>query len=117
MKLLPRSAYDADAMAATLRACNRGACAASEVAFRTGKMRRNDLQDEVYYRLKNEFDLGAQAAVRTVKKVVDAYNTLRGNIRNGHLMGKALRKAQSKPIGFRDDAAQPFDDRMLTWNL
>lgn len=52
VKLLPVSAYDADAMAATLRACNRGARAASEVAFRTGKVRRNELQSEVYYRLK-----------------------------------------------------------------
>ncbi|MEZ0029004.1 putative transposase [Kitasatospora sp. MAP12-15] len=117
VKLLPRSAYDADAMAATLRACNRGARLASEIAFRTGKVRRNDLQDEVYYRLKAEFDLGAQAAVRTVKKVCDAYATLAGNIRSGRLAGKARRKAESKPIGFREDAAQPFDDRMLTWNL
>ncbi|MDH6108591.1 putative transposase [Kitasatospora sp. MAP12-15] len=117
VKLLPRSAYDADAMAATLRACNRGARLASEIAFRTGKVRRNDLHDEVYYRLKAEFDLGAQAAVRTVKKVCDAYATLAGNIRSGQLTGKSRRKAESKPIGFREDAAQPFDDRMLTWNL
>ncbi|WP_324604080.1 MULTISPECIES: RNA-guided endonuclease TnpB family protein [Streptomyces] len=26
-------------------------------------------------------------------------------------------EAESKPISFREDAAQPFDDRMLTWNL
>ncbi|MFD4904152.1 RNA-guided endonuclease InsQ/TnpB family protein [Kitasatospora purpeofusca] len=117
VKLLPVSAYDADAMAATLRACNRGARTASEIAFRTGKVRRNELQDEVYYRLKEEFDLGAQAAVRTVKKVCDAYATVAGLEKSGHLAGLALDKAKSRPIGFRDDAAQPFDDRMLTWNL
>ncbi|MEK2490143.1 transposase [Kitasatospora purpeofusca] len=117
VKLLPVSAYDADAMAATLRACNRGARAASEIAFRTGKVRRNELQDEVYYRLKEEFDLGAQAAVRTVKKVCDAYATVAGLEKSGHLAGLALDKAKSRSIGFRDDAAQPFDDRMLTWNL
>ena len=26
-------------------------------------------------------------------------------------------KAESKPIGFRPDAAQPFDDRCLSWQL
>jgi IS605 OrfB family transposase len=75
------------------------------------------LQEETYHRLKVEFDLGAQAAVRTIKKVCDAYATLKGNIRNGQLTGKARRRAESKPIRFRQDAAQPFDDRMLTWNL
>ncbi len=33
VKLLPGSAYEADALVATLRACNRAADVASEVAF------------------------------------------------------------------------------------
>ncbi|WP_369244394.1 RNA-guided endonuclease InsQ/TnpB family protein [Streptomyces sp. R41] len=117
VKLRPRSAYDADTLAATLRACNRGANWVSTVAFDKGLKRRNELQDEVYYDLKATFDLSAQPAVRVVKKVVDAYATMAGNIKAGHLTGKARRKAESKPIVFREDAAQPFDDRCLTWNL
>ncbi|MDH6132409.1 putative transposase [Kitasatospora sp. MAA4] len=117
VKLLTASAHDADALAATLRACNRAASYTAKVAFETGTYGRNDLQKAVYLDLKGAFDLSAQPAVRVVKKVVDAYNTLRGNIRNGHLTGRARRKAQSKPIVFREDAAQPFDDRCLSWNL
>jgi IS605 OrfB family transposase len=79
---------------------------------------RNDLQKVVYGRLRGEFGLGAQAAVRTVKKVVDAYATLRGSVAAGLLgaPGSARRqKAAVKPIAFRRDAAQPFDDRILSW--
>lgn len=72
VKLLPACAHDADALAATLRACNRAANAASEVAFAKDIKRRNVLQDAVYHRIKADFDLGAQAAVRTVKQVCDA---------------------------------------------
>ncbi|MDG4534210.1 transposase [Streptomyces sp. AV19] len=117
VKLLPRSVHDADALAATLRACNRGANWVSRVAFEKGLRRRNELQQEVYYGLKAAFDLSAQPAVRVVKKVVDAYATLAGNIRNGQLTGRARRKAEAKPVVFREDAAQPFDDRCLSWSV
>ncbi|MFF8836648.1 RNA-guided endonuclease InsQ/TnpB family protein [Streptomyces sp. NPDC015130] len=120
VKLLPASAHDADALAATLRACNRAANHASEVAFAKDLKRRNVLQKAVYFALKAEYDLGAQPAVRVVKKVCDAYATLKANIKAGNL-GRADSKrrlrAESKPIRFREDAAQPFDDRSLTWNL
>ncbi|GAB2812787.1 RNA-guided endonuclease TnpB family protein [Streptomyces daliensis] len=118
--MLPASAYDADALAATLRACNRAANAASEVAFAKDLKRRNVLQEAVYHRIKADFDLGAQAAVRTVKKVCDAYATLKGNIRAGNYGpegSKRRGRVESQPVVFREDAAQPFDDRMLTWNL
>ncbi|MFG2431910.1 RNA-guided endonuclease InsQ/TnpB family protein [Streptomyces sp. NPDC048590] len=120
VKLLPVSAYDADALAATLRACNRAANAASEVAFAKDLKRRNMLQDAVYHRLRAEFDLGAQAAVRTITKVCDAYTTLKANIKAGNLGRDGSRRrvrAESRPISFREGAAQPYDDRMLTWNL
>jgi hypothetical protein len=48
---------------------------------------------------------------------VDAYATMAGNVKNGRLTGTARRKAESKPIEFRPDAAQPYDDRILSWNL
>ncbi|MFF5709330.1 hypothetical protein [Streptomyces sp. NPDC012756] len=54
-----------------------------------------------------------------VKKVCDAYAALKGNIKAGNLGregSKRRLRAESKPIVFREDAAQPFDDRILTWN-
>ncbi|MEC4016194.1 hypothetical protein [Streptomyces sp. H27-D2] len=66
------------------------------------------MQKLVYSELKAEFGLGAQAAVRTVEKVVDAYTTLRANVRAGNLRGRRKARAESKPLRFRPNAAQPF---------
>jgi IS605 OrfB family transposase len=55
-----------------------------------------------------------------IKRVVDAYTTLRGAIRQGNLGGptsRRRRKAESKPIVFRPDAAHTYDDRNLSWQL
>ncbi|MGW7363556.1 RNA-guided endonuclease InsQ/TnpB family protein [Streptomyces sp. NPDC054841] len=117
VKLLP-SPDAAAALAATLPVCNGAADAVSVVAYETGTTSRNELQKLVYARLKAEFGLAAQPAVRTVKKVVDAYTTLRANIRAGNLGPEGAqrrRRAESKPIVFRPDAAQPYDDRILSW--
>ncbi|MFJ2956869.1 RNA-guided endonuclease InsQ/TnpB family protein [Streptomyces sp. NPDC087270] len=117
VRLLP-GPEEAAALAATLRVVNEAADAVSAVAFAKGATSRNDLHKLTYGRLKGEFGLGAQAAVRTVKKVVDAYAALRGNVRAGRLgpEGSPRRaRTTSKRIAFRPDAAQPFDDRMLSW--
>jgi putative transposase len=113
VKLLPSPAQAA-ALAATLQACNEAADHASRVAFDRKVFSRNDVQKLVYGELKSR-GLGAQAAVRTVKKVVDAYTALRASIRAGNLTVKRRVKAESKPVRFRSEAAQPFDDRMLSW--
>ncbi|KAK1181292.1 transposase [Streptomyces sp. NBS 14/10] len=117
VKLLP-TLEQASALEATLRACNRAATYASRVAFAKGLMDRNGLQKEVYADLKARFGLSAQPAVRAVKKVVDAYTSLRANLRAGNLgppTSKRYRAAVGTPIGFRPEAAQPFDDRCLSW--
>lgn len=113
VRLLP-SAAQASALAATLRLCNAAAAHASRVAFERDAFSRNDLQKLVYGEMR-ESGLGAQAAVRTVKKVVDAYASLRASVRTGNLSGLRRVKAESKPVRFREHAAQPFDDRMLSW--
>ncbi|WP_228718429.1 RNA-guided endonuclease InsQ/TnpB family protein [Kitasatospora acidiphila] len=118
VKLEP-SPCQADALTATLRACNRAANHISEVAFAKGEIRRNGLQPLVYRHVKNAYELGAQATVRSVKKVCDAYATLKANLRAGNLGPKGSKrrnKAESRPIAFHPEAAQPFDDRMLSWN-
>ncbi len=48
----------------------------------------------------------------------DSYTTLKANIRAGHLGkegSRRRRKAESKPLTFRPEAAQPYDDRCLSW--
>ncbi|MER7794445.1 transposase [Streptomyces sp. NPDC097640] len=117
VKLLP-TPEQASALEATLCACNRAADYAAQVAFAKGLKDRNGLQKEVYADLKAKFGLSAQPVVRAVKKVVDAYTTLRANLRAGNLgspMSKRYRAAVGTPIGFRPEAAQPFDDRCLSW--
>ncbi|ARF59626.1 transposase [Streptomyces gilvosporeus] len=117
VKLLP-TPVQASALEATLHVCNRAANHASGVAFAKELKDRNGLQKAVYADLKATFGLSAQPVVRAVKKVVDAYATLNANLRAGNLgppTTKRHRKAVSTPILFRPQAAQPFDDRCLSW--
>ncbi|MEU6085589.1 transposase [Streptomyces sp. NPDC047085] len=117
VKLLP-TPQEASALEATLRACNRAATYASRVAFTQGLKERNGLQKQVYRELKATFGLSAQPAVRAVKKVVDAYAALKAKLQSGNLgrpTSRRYRKAVGSPISFRPEAAQPFDDRCLSW--
>ncbi|MFJ8360016.1 RNA-guided endonuclease InsQ/TnpB family protein [Streptomyces sp. NPDC093984] len=117
VKLLP-TPEQASALEATLHACNQAATYASSVAFAKALKDRNGLQKQVYADLKITFGLSAQPVVRVVKKVVDAYATLKANLQAGNLgppTSKRHRAAVSSPIAFRPEAAQPFDDRCLSW--
>ncbi|MFC3898539.1 transposase [Lentzea rhizosphaerae] len=117
VKLLPTAAQEAT-LAATLRACNEAANYTSGMAFERNAKSRNELQKLCYHEIKDRFGLSAQPAVRVVKKVVDAYTTLHAAIKSGNLGGETSKrrmKAESKPISFRRTAAQPFDDRCLSW--
>lgn len=117
VKLLP-SPEQAAALEVTLRACNRAADHVSRVAFETGVRDRNGLQKLVYADIKATFGLSAQPAVRVVKKVVDAYSALAASVKAGRLgrpTSKRYRKTTGSPVDFRPGAAQPFDDRCLSW--
>ncbi|WP_328564634.1 transposase [Streptomyces coelicoflavus] len=110
-------ADQAAALRSTLRTVNGLACWVSEVAFDHGVPREYELRKHTYPRLK-AVGLGAQAAQHTIKKVRDAYTTLKANIRAGNLgrpKSKRRIKAESKPITFRPESAQPYDDRCLSW--
>ncbi|MFD0152162.1 RNA-guided endonuclease InsQ/TnpB family protein [Streptomyces sp. NPDC055721] len=117
VKLLP-TPEQAAALEATLRACNRAATHVSTLAHEQGVKDRDGLQKLVYADIKAAFGLSAQPAVRVVKKVVDAYTALAGQAKAG-LLGKVTskryRKAMGGPVTFRPEAAQPFDDRCLSW--
>lgn len=89
----------------TLEACNAACNAASQAgfeAFGPKKVRQFNLQKIVYQRLRDDFGLTAQAAIRSIAKVADAYTTAKAN---GHKL--------EAPVRFRKHAAQPYDDRIF----
>lgn len=119
IRLLP-TPMQAAALEATLRACNEAATWAGEVAFEKGVRRNFALREHTYSQIKTRWGLGAQAAQHVIKKTCDAYATLAANLRAGNLGrpgSKRYRKATGKPIAFRRQSAQPYDDRMLSWRI
>lgn len=117
VKLLP-APVQAAALEATLRACNEAADWASEVAFDKDVKRNFALRDHTYAEIKTRWGLGAQAAQHVIKKTCDAYATPTANLKAGNLGrpgSKRCRKATGKPVTFRPESAQPYDDRMLSW--
>ncbi|MEO3785349.1 transposase [Actinocorallia sp. B10E7] len=118
VKLLPDEAARA-ALRETLHACNRAANHVSRCAFEAGVAGRRPLQRLVYGEVK-AMGLSAQPAIHAIRKVAGAYATLKANLEAGNYgrEGSERRKAvESKPVRFRKDAAQPFDDRCLSWQL
>ncbi|MFC4333650.1 RNA-guided endonuclease InsQ/TnpB family protein [Salininema proteolyticum] len=121
VKLVPDTAQF-EALSGTLSLCNEQANRISRIAFRhrnitTGRVERKfALQKRVYQSLKDA-GLSAQPAIRTIGKIVDSYTTVYGQVKAGILRGKRKRSALSKPVEFRPAAAQPFDDRCLSWDL
>ncbi|MEV0404340.1 transposase [Actinoallomurus sp. NPDC050550] len=107
----------AAALKHTLRTVNEAACWVSDVAFERGVPREYELRKHTYAELR-ERGLGAQVAQHVIKKVRDAYTSLHANLRAGNLGKKGSKRwarAVSKPITFRPQAAQPYDDRCLSW--
>ncbi|GFE16384.1 transposase [Streptomyces glebosus] len=118
VKLLP-TPEQAAVLEATLRTCNEAANWLSERAFAKGRTSRAALQVLAYAELKAK-GLSAQPALHVLRKVADAYTTLRANLKAGNLgrpHSKQHARATGKPVAFRPDAAQPYDDRCLSWQL
>nr|WP_328756397.1 transposase [Streptomyces sp. NBC_00271] len=92
----------------------------SEAGFECGEFRNFALRKQVYGEVKSRWDLGAQAAQHVIKKTCDAYATLKANLKAGNLGrpgSRRYRKASEKPIAFHPRGAQPYDDRMLSWQV
>ncbi|GII76430.1 transposase [Sphaerisporangium rufum] len=119
VKLLP-TPEQATALEATLRAVNAAACQVSRHAHAQRTFRNYDLRKHTYAQIKDGYGLAAQAAQHVIKKVADAYAALHANIQAGNLgkVGSARRaRAEATVIVFRAEAAQPFDDRCLSWQI
>lgn len=95
IKLRP-TAEQATSLRRTLEACNAACTWLSAEGWKTGTLRQYDLHKLAYRGMRERFRLTAQAAVRCIAKVADAY--------------KLDRKTQRF---FRKHAAQPYDERIL----
>src|SRR6266511_1368731 len=96
VRLLPDPAQET-ALRATLDLANQAANLVSEVAWQRGVFRNFDLRKITYAQVRAK-GLSAQPAQHVIKKVADAYKA-------------DLRTRRT----FRADAAQPYDDRCLSW--
>ena len=117
--MLP-SRDQAAALQATLTTCNVAASWLSAAMHADQVHRKHDVQKHFYAELKRRFGLSAQPTIRVIGKVADAYSTLRANIDAGNYGppgADTRRKVAATPIGFRADAAQPFDARCLSWQI
>nr|WP_308038728.1 transposase [Streptomyces sp. PSKA30] len=119
VKLVP-DATQAPALERTLPAINEAANWVSATGFEHFGLKASvrELRKLCYGELKAR-GFGAQAAQHIIKRVADAYTTLRANIRAGNLGPEGLkrrRRAESKPVAFRPHAAHTYDDRCLSWN-
>lgn len=95
VKLLPTK-EQAKALKDTLERCNAACTWLAAKGFETGRFRQFDLHKAFYKQTRAEFGLTAQAAVRSIAKVADAFKVNR----------------KTAPV-FRKLAAQPYDDRIL----
>jgi IS605 OrfB family transposase len=97
IKLKP-TREQAAVLRATLKRCNEACTAIAAKGFAAGILRQFDLHKLTYVETRTEFGLTAQAAVRCISKVADAFKINR----------------TVAPV-FRADAAQPYDDRILSF--
>ena len=95
LKLMP-TPEQATCLTATLERCNAACDWLAERGFESQTFKQYDLHKLGYAAIRERFGLTAQAAVRCIGKVADAY--------------KLDRKTQRQ---FRPDAAQPYDDRII----
>ena len=104
----------------TLTACNAAANHVAVVLQEQKPRGSFDLQKLVYAEVKTTFGLSAQPTIRVIKKVFDAHKTRAALLRSGRMgkVGSPRRtRIEGKPVEFRPDAAQPFDDRCLSWQI
>lgn len=95
IKLKP-SSEQARSLKKTLEACNAACTWLAAKGFEAATFRQYDIHKLAYGELRLQYNLTAQAAVRCIAKVADAFKISR----------------QTAPI-FRKYAAQPYDDRIL----
>ncbi|GAB3981720.1 RNA-guided endonuclease TnpB family protein [Actinoallomurus acanthiterrae] len=100
---LSPTAADAARLAAAVAVCNAAATHASRIAWEEQIFGQLALHRLIYRGLRARFPgLGAQAAVRAIARVADAYANRKASRKRAHV--------------FRPHAAVPFDARMISFN-
>jgi putative transposase len=90
-------------LAAAVAVCNIAATYASRIAWKQCVFGRLTLHRQIYRDLRDRFPgLGAQATVRAIARVADAYANRRSSKKRAHV--------------FRPLAAVPYDARMISFN-
>jgi putative transposase len=97
LKLQP-SPEQARALLDTMHACNAACNAVAEVAFALKRANKFELQRHVYARLRAEFGLPAQLAIRAISKTSEAYK----------------RDKRMQPT-FRPEGAIVYDERVMSF--
>ena len=97
VKLQP-TAEQADSLHRTMEASNAAANFLSNLAWNSRVFHKYDLHHAAYYDLRERFELSAQAAVRVISKVADAYKKDKRS------------KRTFKPLG-----SIAYDNRILSW--
>jgi IS605 OrfB family transposase len=97
LKLDP-TGEQADALLATMRACNAASNRVADVAFEHRTANKVRLQGMIYGELRETFGLSAQMAVRAIAKACEAYK----------------RDKKIRPT-FRPLGAIQYDQRILSW--
>lgn len=95
IKLLP-TLDQATCLLATLARCNEAATWLAQVGYDSKTFGQFALHKMAYADMRSRYGLTAQAAVRTIAKVADAFKV----------------NKEVAPV-FRPDAAQPYDDRIM----
>lgn len=120
VKLLP-TAEQFTHLQVTLAVANRAASEASRVVFALGVLEhgctKESVQRAAYLDMK-ALGLSAQPAIHACRKVAGAYAALRSNLRAGRYGKPGSRRrtrVESRPLVFRPEAAQTYDDRCLSW--
>jgi putative transposase len=119
LRMLPSDAQAA-ALEETLRTCNAASSWLSAQMHAVRAFRKFDAHRRFYTELRERFGLGAQASVRVIGKVADAYAALHASIAAGNYGppgSDRRRKMEESPITFRQLAAQPFDVHCLSWQF
>ncbi|MEV1247072.1 RNA-guided endonuclease TnpB family protein, partial [Nonomuraea sp. NPDC049750] len=102
LRLTPAPAQ-AEALAATVLLCNQAATVVSRLAWQHRTFTVVALHRLAYYEVRAQVaGLGAQAAVRAIARVADAYANRRASKKRAHI--------------FRPYGAVPYDARLMSFN-
>jgi len=128
MKLTAQIKIQADPQAhmdlfETMRAFNAACQFISEYAFKHAVFNKRNLQEILYYEVREQFDLPSQLAIRAFTKVGDAYKSQKSLLIKRLLAYEALsekKRAQRKQpelkvCNFCDTGAVAYDARLLTY--